>query len=100
MLAAVDVDVHGPKHVPALREGATENAEAQDLLRHLVEPGVDPKSQRLFILDGSKALRMANNAVFGADAPCKGCRNYRLRNVLGRLPRDQQARTGSLMRAA
>jgi len=28
------------------------------------------------------------------------CRNHKLRNVLGRLPRQQQAQTASLMRAA
>jgi putative transposase len=101
VLAAVGVDVEGCKHVLALREGATENAEAaKDLLQHLVEHGVDPKRRRLFIIDGSKALRTAINAVFGADAPVQRCRNHTLRNVLGRLARDQQAQTGSLMRAA
>jgi hypothetical protein len=43
VLAAVGVDVEGRKHVLALREGSTENAEAaKDLLRHLVEHGEDP----------------------------------------------------------
>ena len=82
-------------------EGATENAEpAKDLLQHLVERGVDPKRRRLFIIDGSKALRAAINAVFGAEMPVQRCRNHKLRNVLSRLPREQQAQTGSLMRAA
>jgi hypothetical protein len=41
----------GRKHVLALREGATENAEAaKDLLQHLVEHGVDPTRRRLFII--------------------------------------------------
>ncbi len=101
VLAAVGVDVEGRKHVLALREGATENAEAaKDLLQHLVEHSVDPARRRLFIIDGSKALRAAINAVFGAETPVQRCRNHKLRNVLGRLPREQQAQTGSLMRAA
>jgi transposase-like protein len=101
VLAAVGVDVEGRKHVLALREGATENAEAaKDLLQHLVEHGVDPVRRRLFIIDGSKALRTAINAVFGAETPVQRCRNHKLRNVLGRLPRQQQEQTGSLMRAA
>jgi len=101
VLAAVGVDIQGCKHVLALREGATENAEAaKDLLQHLVEHGVDPTHRRLFIIDGSKALRTAINAVFGAHTPVQRCRNHKLRNVLGRLPREQQAQTGSLMRAA
>ncbi len=101
VLAAVGVDVQGGKHVLALREGATENAEAaKDLLQHLVAHGVDPARRRLFVIDGSKALRTAINAVFGADTPVQRCRNHKLRNVLGRLPREQQGQTASLMRAA
>ena len=95
------VDLQGCKHVLALREGATENAEAaKDLLQHLVEHGVDPTRRRLFVIDGSKALRTAINAVFGAETPVQRCRNHKLRNVLGRVPREQQAQTASLMRAA
>ena len=89
------------KHVLVIREGATENAEAaKDLLEHLVSQGVDPSRRRLFVIDGSKALRTAINAVFGAETPVQRCRNHKLRNVLGRLPREQQAQTASLMRAA
>ena len=101
VLAAVGVDMEGRKHVLALREGATENtAAAKDLLQHLVEHGIDPARRRLFVIDGSKALRTAINAVFGAETPVQRCRNHKLRNVLGRLPREQQGQTGSLMRAA
>ncbi len=101
VLAAVGVDVEGRKHVLALREGATENAEAaKDLLQHLVAQGVDPSRKRLFVIDGSKALRTAIHAVFGAETPVQRCRNHKLRNVLGRLPREPQAQTASLMRAA
>jgi putative transposase len=101
VLAAVGVDLEGRKHVLALREGATENAEAaKDLLEHLVSQGVNPERRRLFVIDGSKALRTAINAVFGAETPVQRCRNHKLRNVLARLPRAQQAQTASLMRAA
>ena len=101
VLAAVGVDVEGRKHVLALREGATENAAAaKDLLEHLVAQGIDPARRRLFIIDGSKALRTAIHAVFGAETPVQRCRNHKLRNVLGRLPREQQGQTASLMRAA
>jgi len=101
VLAAVGVDVEGHKHVLALREGATENAEvAKDLLEHLVSHGINPERRRLLVIDGSKALRTAINAVFGAETPVQRCRNHKLRNVLGRLPRQQQAQTASLMRAA
>jgi putative transposase len=100
VLAAIGVDSQGSKHVLAVKEGASENAEAtKDLLEQLVRQGVDPQRRRLFVIDGSKALRAAINAVFG-EHPIQRCRNHKLRNVLGRLPRDQQGQTGSLMRAA
>src|SRR5205085_11666767 len=95
VLAAVGVDTEGRKHVLALREGATENAAAaKDVLQHLVEHGIDPARRRLFVIDGSKALRTAINAVFGAETPVQRCRNHKLRNVLGRLPRQQQGQRG------
>ena len=100
VLAAIGVDSQGSKYVLALKEGATENAEVcKDLLGQLIAQGVDPKRRRLFVIDGSKALRTAINAVFG-EPPIQRCRNHKLRNVLGRLPREQQGQTGSLMRAA
>lgn len=101
VLTAVGVDSEGRKHLLGMCEGATENSEAaKDLLEHLVSQGVDPGRRRLFIIDGGKALRTAINAVFGAHTPVQRCRNHKLRNVLKRLPRDQQGQTASLMRAA
>jgi putative transposase len=80
----------------ALREGATENAEAaKDLRQHLVAQGVNPARRHLFVVDASKALRTAINAVFGSETPVQQCRNHKLRNVLKRLPREQQAQTAS-----
>ena len=100
VLAAIGVDSQGDKHVLALKEGATENAAVcKDLLEQLVEQGVHPQRRRLFVIDGSRALRTAINAVFG-EQPIQRCRTHKLRNVLGRLPREQQGQTGSLMRAA
>ena len=89
ILSAVGVDGEGRKHVLGIEVGATENAAAaKDLLQHLVEHGIDPARRRLFVIDGSKALRTAINAVFGAETPVQRCRNHKLRNVLGRLPRE------------
>ena len=101
VIGAVGVDDQGHKHVLGIREGATENAEAaKDLLEDLVERGVDPERRRLFVIDGSKALRAAINAVFGAQALVQRCRQHKLRNVVQRLPKDQQGQAKSLLRAA
>ena len=101
VIGAVGVDAEGHKHLLGIQEGATENAAAvKDLLERLVEQGVDPKRKRLFVIDGSKALRTAINAVFGADHPVQRCRQHKLRNVLDRLPEDQKDQVKSLLKAA
>lgn len=101
IVGAVGVDTEGHKRVLGVEEGATENAAAcKDLLQNLVERGLNPGVQRLFIIDGSKALRCAINAVFGGKAVVQRCRHHKLRNVVERLPREQQEQTRSLMRAA
>src|ERR1035437_4766200 len=101
MIGAVGVDGEGRKHVLGIREGATENATVvMELLEDIVARGVDPKQKRLFIIDGSKALRAAINAVFGADQPVQRCRAHKIRNVLDHLPEEQKDQVKSLMRAA
>ena len=105
MIGAVGVDVEGRKHVLGIREGATENATVvMELLQDIVARGVDPKQKRLFVIDGSKALRAAINAVFGAGPggcpPVQRCRAHKLRNVLDHLPEEQKEQVKSLMRAA
>ncbi len=101
VLAAVGVDDDGKKHVLGFAEGASENAEvAASLLRDLVERGIDPRRRRLFVIDGSKALRKAVDLVFGATNPVQRCRNHKLRNVLGHLPKDQHDQVRPAMGAA
>lgn len=101
MMGAVGVDAEGRKHVLAIREGATENATvAKELLEDLVARGVNPDEKRLFVIDGSKALRAAINAVFGAQHPVQRCRIHKLRNVMDHLPEDQKDQVKSAMRAA
>src|SRR5262249_40381269 len=101
VIGAVGVDLEGHKRVLGIQEGATENGAAcKDLLQNLVERGLDPLCQRLFVIDGSKALRSAINAVFGTKAAVQRCRFHKMRNVVERLPREQHEQTRSLIRAA
>ena len=84
-----------------MREGASENAEETSaLLQDLVERGMDPGRRRLFVIDGSKALRKAIDKVFGQRHPIQRCRNHKLRNVLGHLPKDQHPQVKAAFRAA
>lgn len=101
VICAVGVDDQGHKHVLGFREGATENAEvAKALLEDLVARGVSPFRRRLFVIDGSKALRKAIDQVFGEDNFVQRCRNHKVRNILGHLPKEQHDQARSTLKAA
>ncbi|MCE2455943.1 MAG: hypothetical protein J4G12_09045 [Gemmatimonadetes bacterium] len=48
---------------------------------------LDPGRARLFVLDGSKALSKAVGQVFGSSCLVERCRNHKMRNVTGHLPK-------------
>ncbi len=74
LLAAVGIGGEGVKHPLGVLEGATENAAVvQALLDNLVERGLDPAVCRLFIIDGSKARRLAIRRTFGKHTPIQRC---------------------------
>lgn len=101
VIGAVGVDTEGHKHVLGLHEGATENAVVvKALLDELVARGVKPDRRRLFVIDGSKALRKAIDEVYGQRNPVQRCRNHKLRNVLGHLPKEQHDQATATLRAA
>jgi len=101
VLAAVGVDAGGNKHVLGIAEGASENqVVAQGLLERLVEQGLDPKRRYLFVIDGSKALRAAIDAVFGERNPVQRCRHHKIENVMGYLPEHLKEQVKAAMRAA
>jgi putative transposase len=101
VIVALGVDNEGHKHVLGLREGSSENATVvKDLLTDVVARGLAPKRRRLFVIDGSKALRAAIDEVFGDKNPIQRCRNHKIRNVLDYLPKDQHDTVRSAMKAA
>ncbi len=101
VLVALGVDDQGVKHVLGLAEGASENAVVvKGLLEDLVRRGVRPGRRRLFVIDGSKALRCAMDAVYGHENPVQRCRNHKVRNVLGYLPEHLRDQVGAAMKAA
>jgi transposase-like protein len=97
----VGVDATGNKHVLGIAEGASENqVVAKGLLENLVERGLDPQRKRLFVIDGSKALRAAIDAVFGSRNPVQRCRHHKIENVMGYLPEDLKGQVKAALRAA
>jgi len=101
ILAAVGVDGQGKKHLLGLSQGASENARVvKDLLTGLIERGLDPELARLYVIDGSKALRSAIDEVFGDAARVQRCRTHKVRNVTERLPKEIAAQIKAVMHAA
>jgi transposase-like protein len=101
ILAAIGVDSEGDKHLMGLASGSSENAEVgKDLLRGLTERGLPTDREYLFVVDGSKALRSAIEAVFGQRAHVQRCRTHKVRNVIERLPREVASQVAAVMKAA
>lgn len=101
VLGAVGVDTEGHKHVLGVAEGASENqVVARGLLEDLVRRGLKPDRKYLFVIDGSKALRAAIDAVFGTENPVQRCRHHKLENVSGYLPKELKGQVKAAMRAA
>jgi transposase-like protein len=101
VIAAVGVDRSGYKHILGWKVGTTESAVAcRDLLRRLAESGLDLDKPYLFVLDGSKALRLAVQERFGANAQIQRCQEHKIRDVEGYLPVRVRKRFRLLMQAA
>ncbi len=101
VIAAVGVDSGGFKHVLGLVEGATENATVvKGLLENLVSRGIAPEHKRLFVIDGSKALRSAIDSVFGDKNPVQRCRKHKVSNVMEHLPEQLKDQVKAVMKAA
>ena len=87
ILIVLGIDSDGRKHVLGLREGTTENSRvAQALLRDLLERGLDPERARVFVIDGSKALRAAIRKTFDRLGVVQRCQIHKRRNILAHLP--------------
>jgi putative transposase len=101
VIASIGVDAQGYKHVLGLVEGASENAGViKTLLQDMVTRGIKPGRRRLFVLDGSKALRAAVNEVYGNDNPVQRCRTHKIGNVMDHLPENTRDQVKAVMKAA
>ena len=101
VIAAVGVDAQGKKHVLGLAPGSSENAKVvKDLLGGLALRGLDLNISRLWVIDGSKALRSGIEQLCGKDAKVQRCRIHKIRNVSERLPKDRAEQVRWLMKQA
>lgn len=101
VIAAVGVDRSGHKHILGWKVGTTESAIAcRDLLRTLAESGLNLDKNYLFVLDGSKALKLAVQERFGANVQIQRCQEHKIRDVEGYLPVRVRKRFRLLIQAA
>ena len=87
LVVAVGIDASGRKLVLGLRQGATENAAVVgDLLGDLMERGLDFTRPRLYLVEGSKAIRAALRNHAGDAAFVQRCQVHKIRNVTEHVP--------------
>jgi putative transposase len=101
LVVAIGLDRFGRKIVLGIRQGATENATlVGELLGDLLGRGVDFSQPRLYVIDGSKALRTAIISYAGDAAFVQRCQVHKIRNVVEYLPEAQRPAVKFRMRAA
>ncbi len=101
LMVAVGLDRLGTKVVLGLRQGATENAAVvEGLLGDLADRGVNFNEPRLYLVDGSKAIRRAVVNFAGDAAFLPRCQVHKIRNVTDYLPESQRPAVKFRMRAA
>jgi len=101
IICCIGIDMNGKKHVLAVRVGATENeVVCRDLIRDLIERGLTPTKEYLFVVDGSRALIAAIRAAFGQDAFIQRCQEHKIRDVQAYVPHRLRAEFREKMQAA
>src|SRR5436190_10818815 len=99
--APVGRDDRGKKHLLGLVRGSSENAAVvKDLLHSLLKRRIDASVQRLFVIDGSKAIRSAIEQVYGEQGVVQRCRAHKVSNVIEGLTAPTRAQTLRGMHAA
>ena len=101
VVVAIGLDQIGHKLVLGMRQGTTENSTVVGgLLAELQERGVDFSQPRLYILDGSGALRKAVQSYAGEAAWIQRCQLHKIRNVIAHLPEEKRHAVHYRMRSA
>ena len=101
LVGAVGIDGMGDKHPLGAIEGATENtAVVQALLDNLVARGLDPAVNRLFVVDGAKALSKAIRRTFGRHTLIQRCQVHKARNITERIAKPLHASVRKVLRQA
>lgn len=101
IIVAIGIDRLGNKLVLGMQQGTTENTiVVQGLMDQMSARGVAFHQPRLYLLDGSRALRAAVIRFAGDAAFIQRCQVHKIRNVTGYLPEPERPAVKFRMRAA
>lgn len=101
VLVVLGVKTTGEKRILGIREGSSENsAVSKDIISDIISRGLEPNKNRLFVLDGSKALSKAVKESFGGRTEIQRCQLHKKRNVEGYLPETEKHRVIDEMNTA
>lgn len=101
LVVAIGIDASGHKLVLGLRQGATENASVVGaLFGDLMERGFEFTTPRLYLVDGSKAIRSAIRNYAGDAAYVQRCQVHKIRNVTEHVPEADRPGLKYRMRVA
>ena len=91
ILIGLGVTLEGEKIILGFLQASTENERVCiAFLRGLIQRGLCHDKGLMCVLDGSKGLRKAVQAVFGNRAVVQRCRWHKRENVLSYLPKSKQ----------
>ena len=91
ILIGLGVTLEGEKIILGFLQASTENERVcTDFLRGLLQRGLCHDKGLMCVIDGSKGLRKAVQAVFGNRAVVQRCRWHKRENVLCYLPKSKQ----------
>ncbi len=92
LVIALGITATGEKVLLGFVQTGTENAAVcAAFLRQLVERGLRVEAGLLVVIDGSKGLRRAVREGLGEQVPVQRCTWHKRENVVGYLPKTQQA---------
>jgi putative transposase len=87
VIACVGIDLSGRKHVLGVHPGGSEQElVCTKFLRQLIDRGLNPDGNYLFVVDGSKGLRNAIHNCFGPGAVIQRCQQHKVEDVAAHLP--------------
>ena len=101
LVVAIGIDRLGNKVLLGIRQGSVENSTViGELFGELAERGVKFDEPRLYVVDGSRAIRKAIISYAGDAAFIQRCQVHKIRNVTEHLPEERRSAVKFRMRVA